>query len=107
MSESTHYERLGGEQSINHRATTSPDKQRRNAAVSKRYVKIDRAGVIRLVTVVICAGPVGPQARRPITGRTNLSTHRGMNVSEREFPAVLDDIVEALKAHDVGQREHE
>lgn len=36
-----------------------------------------------------------------------LTAHRGMNISEEEFVAVLDDIMEALDAHNVGQRERE
>ncbi len=104
MSESTLYERLGGEESIHALATTIFDKHTGNAAVSNRYVNSDRAQVIRLVTEFICAGTGGPQA---YTGRDMLETHRGMNVNEQEFVAVLDDIVEALNEHGVGQHEQE
>lgn len=34
-----------------------------------------------------------------------LETHRGMNISEAEFVAVLDDILAALTKHEVGERE--
>ena len=36
-----------------------------------------------------------------------LETHRGMNISEQEYVAVLDDLLGALNANDVGQREKE
>ncbi|WP_321296980.1 hypothetical protein [Marinifilum fragile] len=36
-----------------------------------------------------------------------LSTHKGMNISDVEFNAVLDDILQALEMNDVGQKEKE
>jgi hemoglobin len=60
--------------------------------------------VIRIVTEFLCSGTGGPQT---YTGRDMLTTHRGMNVSEEEFVSVLDDIIEALNEHGVGQREQE
>ncbi len=104
MSESTLYERLGGEGSIHALATTIFDKHMRNAAVSNRYVNSDRDDVIRLVNEFINAGTGGPEV---YTGRDILATHRGINVCEEHFGAVLDDIVEALNEHGVGQREQE
>ena len=96
MSESTLYERLGGEGSIHALATTIFDKHMRNAAVSNRYVNSDRDDVIRLVNEFINAGTGGPEV---YTGRDILATHRGINVSEEHF--------EALNEHGVGQREQE
>lgn len=104
MSESTLYERLGGENGIHALATTIFDKHTSNPVISNRYVNSDRDHVTRLVTEFIGAGTGGPQA---YTGRDMLATHRGMNVSEEEFVAVLDDIVEALNEHGVGRREQE
>jgi len=104
MTEPTLYERLGGENRIRVLATAIFDKHTRNAVVSNRYMGSDRDDVIRIVTEFLCSGTGGPQA---YTGRDMLTTHRGMNVSEEEFVAVLDDIVEALNEHGVGQREQE
>lgn len=36
-----------------------------------------------------------------------LAAHKGMNINEQEYVAVMDDILNALNAHDVGQREQE
>jgi len=36
-----------------------------------------------------------------------LLTQKGMNVSAIEFMAVLDDVLEALTKHEIGQREQE
>jgi len=38
-------------------------------------------------------GSGGPE---PYTGRNMLDTHKGMNISEQEFLAVIDDIMAAL-----------
>ncbi|MFO7953341.1 group I truncated hemoglobin [Thioalkalivibrio sp.] len=98
------YERLGGEARIRELAGTIFDKHKNNTTIHNRYVDSDRDNVIRLVTEFICNGTGGPQA---YSGRDMLTTHRGMNISEQEFVAVLDDIVEALDEHGVGQREKE
>ena len=36
-----------------------------------------------------------------------VSAHKGMNINEQEYMAVLDDIMAALQEHGVGQREQE
>ena len=40
-----------------------------------------------------CAGTGGPE---PYTGKDMLAAHKGMNISEQEYLAVMDDIVEAM-----------
>ncbi|WP_020146144.1 group 1 truncated hemoglobin [Thioalkalivibrio sp. ALJ15] len=104
MTDTSLYERLGGETRIRELATTISDKHTQNATIRNRYANTDRDDVIRLVTEFICNGTGGPQA---YSGRDMLITHRGMNISEEEFVAVVDDIVEALDEHGVGQREKE
>lgn len=104
MTEPALYERLGGEKRIRALTATILDKHTRNAAVSNRYAASDRDELIHIVTEFFCYGTGGPQA---YTVRDMLSTHRGMNISEEEFVALLDDIVEALNEHGVGQREQE
>jgi hemoglobin len=104
MSERTLYERLGGEAQIRELATTIFDKHAENQLIKTRYADSDRSDVIRRVTEFICAGTGGPQT---YTGKDMLTAHRGMNINEQEYMAVLDDIVEALEQHGVGQREQE
>jgi hemoglobin len=38
-------------------------------------------------------------------GKNMLDTHKGMNIDEAEFMAVLDDILDALDKNHIGQRE--
>ena len=104
MSEGSLYERLGGETNIRKIAATILENHLANDAVKTRYADSDREEVIRIVTEFICAGTGGPQA---YSGKDMLAAHKGMNISEREYIAVLDDILAALVAHGVGQREQE
>lgn len=98
------YERLGGEAKIRKIAETLFDKHSSNSTISARYIESDRDKLVQLVFEFLCSATGGPQA---YTGRDMLTTHRGMNISEEEFMAVLDDILEALQANGVGQREQE
>jgi hemoglobin len=104
MTEATLYKRLGGEAKIREIAATIFDKHKQNPAIKARYIDSDRDEVIRLVTEFVCAGTGGPQT---YTGKSMVAAHRGMNINEQEYMAVLDDIIEALGEHGVGQREQE
>jgi hemoglobin len=104
MSESSLYDRLGGEEKIEKIAATIFENHSKNDAVRSRYVDSDRDNVIRLVAEFICADTGGPQI---YTGKNMIDTHRGMNISEAEYVAVLDDILDALNTHQIGQREQE
>ena len=46
-----------------------------------------------------CAGSGGPHA---YTGRDLVTAHKGMNVSEQEFIAVVDDIFLAMDKNNLG-----
>lgn len=104
MTEASLYERLGGEENIRKIATTLFDTHAKNPQIQARYVNSDRDSVIQLVFEFLCSATGGPQE---YTGRDMLTVHKGMNISEQEFMAVLDDILVALQAHGVGQREQE
>lgn len=104
MTEASLYERIGGEDNIRKIAATLFDTHAKNPVISTRYVDSDREQVIQLVFEFLCSATGGPQE---YTGRDMLTVHRGMNISEQEFMAVLDDILIALQAHGVGQREQE
>ncbi len=104
MPERNLYERLGGEDTIRDITTSIVDNHLANDAVKARYAETDRLEVIGLVTDFICAGTGGPQTYR---GKDMLEAHKGMNIGEQEYVAVLDDILAALEKHGVGQREQE
>lgn len=56
----------------------------------------------QLVFEFICAGTGGSQT---YTGRDMLSAHKGMNISEQEFIAVVDDIMLAMDQNNLGEAE--
>lgn len=102
MSEESLYERLGGEDKIRKIATDILDLHLDNDTVRVRYQDSDREKVIQRVTEFICAGTGGPQE---YTGKDMVTTHRGMNINEAEYIAVIDDIMEALDKNGIGDRE--
>lgn len=102
MTEASLYERLGGEKQIRAIAATILDNHLENSAINARYKDSDREKLIQVVTEFVCAGTGGPQT---YTGKDMLTTHRGMNINETEYLAVIDDIMAALDSHGVGERE--
>ena len=102
MTDRSLYERLGGEHKIRSITENIFDNHLNNQKVNARYQDSDRDNVIRIVTEFICAGTGGPQA---YTGKDMLTTHRGMNINETEFLAVVDDIMAALDSNAVGDQE--
>ena len=65
-----------------------------NPLVKTRFENIkDMAHAKRMACEFFCAGAGGPQA---YTGKDMLTAHKGMNISEQEYLAVTDDIVEAM-----------
>ncbi len=104
VQEKTLFERLGGRGNIaqitedvwiNH--TTNPD-------VAKRYANSDAEKVKKLVNEFVCWGTGGPVE---YSGKDMLAAHSTMNISHREFMAVIDDVMRALAKNDVGNREQQ
>lgn len=88
------YERLGRAEGIARIVDDVMAAHLGNPVVKTRFENIkDMTHAKRMATEFFCAGSGGPE---PYTGRDMLSTHRGMNISEQEYLAVMDDIVGAL-----------
>ena len=102
MGENTLYERLGGEAGVARIAEDIWANHTRNPLVKQRYVNSDPERLKRLVREMFGAGTGGPET---YTGKGMLDAHRGMNISEQEFNAVVDDVLDALAKNGVGQRE--
>ncbi len=104
MTEVTLYERLGGEDKIRAIVTDIVALHHQNPTIKTRFDNTEKSDseLINLVTDLVCSGTGGPQE---YTGRSMLDTHRGMNISDAEFVAVLDDILEAMNKHGVGDGE--
>lgn len=102
MSEESLYLRLGGEEKIALIAADIFDTHAANPVIASRYKDANREQIIKVVTEFICAGTGGPQ---DYTGKNMLDAHRGMNINETEYLAVMDDIMLALDKHHIGERE--
>ena len=78
-----------------------------NPAVSPRFriLKEDPAHykIIRQHSInFFCAGSGGPQV---YTGKGMLGAHKAMNISEQEFLAVVDDVMEGMDRNQLGENE--
>ena len=103
----TLYERLGEIKGITKLVDDVVDIHMINPSVSPRFLPLKekpaQLAVIKQHTVnFFCAGSGGPQT---YGGRDMVSTHKGMNISEQEFLAVIDDIMEAMEKNSMGEEE--
>jgi hemoglobin len=98
------YERLGGATGIHAIVEDIWTNHTSNPLVKNRYVESDPENVKRLVREFFGAGIGGPET---YTGRDMLTAHKGMNISDEEFVAVVDDVLKALDSNAVGQKERD
>jgi len=94
----TLYDRLGRREGIARITHTLIDNHLASPVVGVRFRAADHDKLERLAIEFFCAGSGGPEA---YTGRDMLATHQGMNVSEQEFVAVIDDAMAALESHGI------
>ena len=92
------YDRLGRREGIARITRTLIDNHLANPLVNARYGASDMPKVEQRVIEFFCAGAGGPET---YTGKDMLATHKGMNVSEQEFVAVIDDAMAALETHNI------
>ena len=91
------YERLGKTEGIGRIVDDVMAAHLKNAIIKARYEAIeDIDHATKMAAEFFAAGSGGPD---PYTGRDMLTTHKGMNISEQEFIAVVDDILWALDKH--------
>jgi hemoglobin len=93
------YERLGGSAGIGRIVNDAMAAHASNPVVKTRFEKIaDFDHAKRMAREFFCAGAGGPER---YTGRDMLAAHKGLNISEQEYLAVMDDIVGALAKNGV------
>ena len=104
MANTSLYDRLGGEEKIRPIVTDLLALHKQNPAISTRYhnAKKSDGEIIDLVVDLLCSATGGPQEYK---GMDMTAAHKGMNCSEAEFVAVLDDLLAALSKHGVGEVE--
>jgi hemoglobin len=91
------YERLGGGSGISAIVDDVMAAHLANPIVGPRYRNVkDVEHTKRMAREFFCAGAGGPET---YSGKDMRTAHRGMNASEQEFLAVVDDIMTVLGRH--------
>ncbi len=98
----TLYQRLGGAERIAAIIDDALDRHAVNPVLAPRFRDKDLPRLKQLGTQFFCAGIGGPQQYE---GRELRTAHAGMNISEQELLATMDDIVAALNGQAVGATE--
>lgn len=98
------YERLGGTEGIHQIANDIIDNHLRHPRISKRFAESDVGKLKKGAAEFIITGTGGPNVYE---GEDMIATHKGMNISDDEFMAVVDDIMGALDSNGIEQREKE
>jgi len=96
------YERLGGQSGIAAIVEDIWKNHISNPLIKQRYEASDPENVKRLVREMFGAGTGGPET---YTGKDMLSAHKGMNISDEEFVAVIDDVLDAMDKNNAEQPE--
>lgn len=99
------YERLGSATGISSLVDRIVDAHLANPSISTRYQALkedpDRmAQAKRHLRDFLGEGSGGPEQYQ---GRSMLEIHRGMNISDSEYVAVLDDILKSLDVHGIDE----
>ena len=93
----TLYQRLGGANGIARLVDNVIAAHLDNPIVKARFENVkDMEHAKRMACEFFCAGTGGPES---YTGKDMLAAHKGMNISEQEYLAVMDDIVGAMNKH--------
>jgi hemoglobin len=103
----TLYERLGELNGISKIVDDAINLHMINPQVSPRFIPFkdepERLSIIKQHSInFFCAGAGGPQT---YGGKDMVTAHKGMNISEQEYLAVVDDILEALEKNNFGDDE--
>ncbi|HSI55133.1 MAG: group 1 truncated hemoglobin [Ramlibacter sp.] len=93
------YDRLGRFDGITRIVHDVMDAHLSNPVIAPRFEAAkDLDHAKRMAVEFFCAGCGGPEA---YTGRDLLVAHKGMNISEQEYMAAMDDILRALEKNDI------
>lgn len=98
------YERLGKSAGISKIVKDLVALHQANPLISTRFAKVDIDKLQKHVHDFFCAGSGGGET---YSGRDMRTAHHGMNVSEQEFIAAVDDVLEAMSRNKVGQKERD
>jgi hemoglobin len=92
------YERLGGAKGVAAISDAVVEAHKRNPIIHTRFLASDATKLKSLVSQFFSMGSGGPPQYE---GRDMRTTHRGMNLTERELVAAIDDILHVLEAQGI------
>lgn len=104
--QSSLYQRLGAEDGIKSIVEDIVQAHMENPVIKARFRPyLEDPETLEKVkghlTTFICSGSGGEQE---YTGRDMVTTHKGMNISEAEYMAATDDILNTLDKHNVDEQ---
>ena len=104
----TLYERLGRGEGITALVDDIVEAHMRNPVINARFLPYQNtpermAEIKQHLCRFLAAGSGGPEQ---YTGRSMPEAHRGMNISEAEYMAALDDILEVMDKHGIDEQTH-
>lgn len=102
-SEKSLYERIGGETKVRAIVEDIWNNHGANPIVKDRFSKSNPAYVKQMVFEIFAAATGATDVK--YSGKDMKTAHAGMNISEMEFNAVVDDVLAACAAHGVQQQE--
>lgn len=95
------YDRLGGAPGITSIVDDAIEAHLNNPVVGTRFQNVsDIEHAKKMACEFFSAGSGGPEN---YTGKDMRTAHRGMNISEQEYLAVMDDIMGALDKHKIDE----
>lgn len=102
----TLFERLGGSSGIQALVKDIVDRHMQNPAILARFRPyLETPDKLEATKRHLCAFlETGSGGAACYTGRSMQEAHRGMNISEAEYMAATDDILEVLQKHGVDEQ---
>jgi len=97
------YERIGGREKVKAIVEDIWNNHSKNPIVKDRFAGSDPAYVKKRVFEIFAAATGSTDVE--YKGMDMKTAHKGMNISEMEFNAVVDDVLAACEMHKVAQQE--
>jgi hemoglobin len=100
--EASLYDRLGGKPAISSVVDDFIGNVAADSRINGRFANANIPRLKRMLVDQICAASGGPCT---YAGRDMVSAHKGMNISDREFGALVGDLVKSLDKFKVPEKE--
>jgi hemoglobin len=101
------FERLGGAEKLRVIVNDIVNAHTNNPLVQSRFAKLSESEMEASKQHAFEFLAMGTGGPFEYSGRDIRTVHTGMNVSEQEFIAVVDDILMVLRSHGVGEHEQQ